>query len=857
MGLRGKLFFWIGSLFLLTAITSYVLPRLFIKQDVLSLRTLFEEQVQKQREEEQSIRKKLFNERIIEDVTTFNGNLLYVDETQSVRDALNPNINKKDEQNFWNQLSTLISYNPRIGLVNISNGADFHVSVAIDNATLYSSQAILLSKSCILVVLKSAENQIPESTFGPFIGIRYPLSPEEELLPPSVRLPEALSTDGKKSADSIYYLYPASILGLAKEVSDNLPILTPYILGLPLENLENPQEAEGLISALKNSSEKIEKVLDDEKIITAADFSAWLLKNKPQDPKPALAKTMIQEKQLRLTAASLNQTQLNTSVHKSDKLVQLIDEARRGNIIREYISYFLTAIKGSPFDESTPLGGTSFFSSIEELGNTRFLGGALLNQDIFFNEPLFSAKDYFLSHLPPSKHPPIAEGVALIDSSLLSRIFIANSLLLVDDENPLDTPSNLGPNPPFLTLGGSILAPIRSTALFPDEMVVFLNNDGTVRNAIDNYTNAVPNAFFSQFSFVPILDSDSGHISIRNISYHYLQLENHQILPVRIFLLIPDALEPIYTLQKAVSNKMISIYQTLSYQLLIATLALLGIALVILGFLSRKITKPVSMLAKATEGIVQGHYSDIHLPELDGGKDEIASLTTSFANMIKGLQDKEKIRGLLDKVVSKEIATEILKGSIHLGGESKVCTVLFSDIRNFTHSTERLDPQLVINHLNTYMTMMTNIIELEGGVIDKYVGDEIMALYGAPVEMPDGAMRAIKTAILMLQKLKTWNEDRVKEGLPAIEIGIGIHTGKVVAGNMGAETRLNYTVLGANVNLASRLCSAAEPMEIRVSKVTLDASGLKDSLDIQELPPQNYKGFSEPIVTYVIKGFNS
>ena len=288
-------------------------------------------------------------------------------------------------------------------------------------------------------------------------------------------------------------------------------------------------------------------------------------------------------------------------------------------------------------------------------------------------------------------------------------------------------------------------------------------------------------------------------------------------------------------------------------------MVLLGLALIILGLLSKKITKPIIMLANATEGIVRGNYSDITLPKVQNSpKDELTVLTLSFANMIKGLQDKERIRGMLDKVVSKEIASEILrKGAVSLGGESKVVTVLFADIRGFTKLTEYLDPQVVITNLNHYMTSMTNIIELEGGVIDKYVGDAIMALYGAPVEMPDGAMRAIKTAILMIQKLKAWNEERVIKGEPIIEIGIGINTGKVVAGNMGADTRLNYTVLGANVNLSSRLCSAAKPMQIRVSKATLEASGLKDQLDVEELEPFVYKGFSEPIIAYAIKGFKN
>jgi adenylate cyclase len=137
------------------------------------------------------------------------------------------------------------------------------------------------------------------------------------------------------------------------------------------------------------------------------------------------------------------------------------------------------------------------------------------------------------------------------------------------------------------------------------------------------------------------------------------------------------------------------------------------------------------------------------------------------------------------------------------------------------------------------------------------MGDAIMALYGAPLPMENQALKAIKSAILMIEKLYKWNEEqKEKKGL-LIEIGIGIHTGVVVAGNMGAESRLNYTVLGAAVNFASRLCSAAGAMEIRVSKECLASSKIEENLNVKELEPILYKGFSEPVVTYAVTGFKA
>jgi class 3 adenylate cyclase len=850
MGLRAKLFFWVGLLFLLTAISSYILPRLFIQEDVVSLKQMFDDQVQKEREHEQETRKTLFKNRLLQDINSFNGTLLYVDKTDSVRNELIP----KEDKNtipIWQQLSILISYNPEIGFSCLQNN-DLNISLVVDNPLIYSAQAIQLTENCNLVLLKTEEDVVPQTTFGPYIAIKFAQSPKE-ILKPSSSVSTNLKDKSSITESPLFYFYSPSILGFSEKTINELIELNPYLVGLPLENLENPQSAQLLLQQLITACQELEKILKDEKILNVADFSKWLGNKEKKETPEDKNKTPVSLKKS-INVKNKNLEPLTYSINNITK--NNVSYITKENITREYASIYLNSIENDPLGSTSPLGGTTFLREVKEFSTSRFIGGALLNKEIFFEDKVFDAKNYFSKNPPPKNSTPIAQGVALINDDHFKDYFIGNTLLIEDHKNQ-NTDSSQLTNPTFLTIGKSIIDPIRNTSFFPNEIVVFLDLKGNVEFALDNYTHEIPLSFFVENTFKDILNSSSGKISIRNIPYHFIQLEDYEVIPLRVFLLTPDALEPIYSLQKSVSSALIKIYDKLSYQLLLATLALLGIALIILGFLSKKITKPIIMLAKATEGVVQGNYSNIDLPQVDPQeKDELSTLTLSFAKMIKGLQDKERIRGMLDKVVSKEIASEILKkGAVSLGGESKIVTILFADIRGFTSLTEYLDPQEVILLLNHYMTSMTNIIELEGGVIDKYVGDAIMALYGAPVEMVDGAMRAIKTAILMIQKLKAWNEERTVKGLPIIEIGIGIHTGKVVAGNMGADTRLNYTVLGANVNFASRLCSAAKPMQIRISKEALNTSGLKGQLDVEELEPFIYKGFSEPIVAYAVKGF--
>ncbi len=293
----------------------------------------------------------------------------------------------------------------------------------------------------------------------------------------------------------------------------------------------------------------------------------------------------------------------------------------------------------------------------------------------------------------------------------------------------------------------------------------------------------------------------------------------------------------------------------ISTQLLLIFLGGMVLVLFFVGRMAFSVIYPISRLAKATQSIVSGRYGEVALPDVKDRKDEVAILTRSFGEMVSGLEERERIRGVLDKVVSKEVADEILKTQIHLGGEDRVVTMLFSDIRDFTHMSARSPPQKTIAMLNGCMTKVSRVIEGEGGVIDKYVGDEVMALFGAPAKTPDHALRAVSAGMLIIESLKKWNVERANAGEVVVEMGIGIHTGLVVAGNMGAEDRLNYTVVGAHVNLAARLCESAKPNQLIVSAATLAQPNVEASFYAKELPPILLKGFSEPIHIYEITGF--
>ena len=284
---------------------------------------------------------------------------------------------------------------------------------------------------------------------------------------------------------------------------------------------------------------------------------------------------------------------------------------------------------------------------------------------------------------------------------------------------------------------------------------------------------------------------------------------------------------------------------------LLISLAALAAATIAALWIARGVSQPVQQLAAHTKLVAAGDYTRrINLPR----EDELGQLATAFNHMTAGLAERDRVRDLLGKVVSPEIATQLLRSDLKLGGEERVVTILFCDLRDFTTLSERLAPTDVLALLNRYLDRMSTIIEQHGGVIDKYIGDAIMALFGAPVAAAKAPERAIAAAREMARALDILNRELVAEGKPALVFGIGINTARVVAGNMGSKTRLNYTVIGDGVNLASRLegltKDPAYGTPIIVSEATLAA--MQERPPARELGEVKVKGKAEAVKIFAL-----
>jgi adenylate cyclase len=286
----------------------------------------------------------------------------------------------------------------------------------------------------------------------------------------------------------------------------------------------------------------------------------------------------------------------------------------------------------------------------------------------------------------------------------------------------------------------------------------------------------------------------------------------------------------------------------LRLRIVLAALFSAGVALTLAAgiLIARTVTRPVLDLAAAARKVEEGDYSRRLAVRQE---DEIGKLAASFNHMAQGLEERARVRDLLGKVVSPEIAQQLLSKGIELGGEEREVTILFADVRDFTAFCEGRPARQVLSLLNAYLTRVSGVVEANGGVVDKYIGDAVMALFGAPLGRSDDAARAVDTALRMCGALADLNNEFRRQGLPTLRIGVGVNTAEVVAGNMGSATRLNYTVIGDGVNVASRLegLTKAYGAPVLVSERTKEAA---PGFVFREVDRVRVKGKTETLAVF-------
>jgi class 3 adenylate cyclase len=283
----------------------------------------------------------------------------------------------------------------------------------------------------------------------------------------------------------------------------------------------------------------------------------------------------------------------------------------------------------------------------------------------------------------------------------------------------------------------------------------------------------------------------------------------------------------------------------------LAALGVLLLALVAM-VVSRSISMPLRRMAKATARVAQGDLN-VDLSEIRS-TDEVGQLAYAFTRMTEGLKDRDFIRNTFGRYLTKEVVNRLLesKDGLRLGGESREITLLMSDLRGFTALTSHMNAEQVITFLNRYLGRMIEILVDYRGNIDEIIGDGILAFFGAPEPLEDHPARAVACALKMQAAMQEINALNEADGLPHLEMGAAVHTGEVVVGNIGSETRSKYGAVGFQVNFTGRVESFTVGSQVLISEATYER--LSDILSVREVLNVEMKGVPGNVSLYDVRG---
>ena len=289
---------------------------------------------------------------------------------------------------------------------------------------------------------------------------------------------------------------------------------------------------------------------------------------------------------------------------------------------------------------------------------------------------------------------------------------------------------------------------------------------------------------------------------------------------------------------------------------LLRHLGLLGLVAIIVLIVAiryaQRLGRAVEGMAQAARGLEGGVYLRAPVVETH---DELQTLAERYNEMVAGLEERDRLKETFGRYVTRQVADHLMSQEQQLGGELVPVTVLFSDIRSFTTISESMPPRALLDFLNEYFSGMVESILTHRGVVDKFIGDAIMAVFGAPRPEFEDPLRAVRAALEMRDRLAAINDGFRARGLPEIRTGIGLHYGQVVAGNMGHSERMEYTVIGDTVNVASRLEGLTKELGVGIIISGQLYEFVKGEVEAERMKSVKVKGRAEEVVVYRVIGY--
>jgi class 3 adenylate cyclase len=838
MQLSTKLFLFVGGLVLFICLVVYFVPIYLTKKAVVASRQEYISLAEARRAREWEVNNDWLSIQIGKLEGRLDSYLLFA-VGHPVRRLDNLFTGNGAGAGAWLAAAQLLATTSEVTFLQAVQGEELAAGLTLSRAQLYAAKMLPIEREIGWVVLDS----IPPYKYDlreVFLGIWVPSRIQQQTTASLAAAPVG--------ATEIYLLFDPVALYREPERYEKLLAENKE----ELEKLKLPgspragQVVIGLIERLDHAAKHVTETFSSEagmeayvKEIRASPVQLPLermlgLTNQPQQVHQSLFTGEV----IRRPAAGAESARHVGEEAFRQNLIRLIMRSDDLELVSSLSFLAATGVVGdTPFDSHAPKGATRLMPD-------EFVGSGVLTRDVFIDNIVYDPVAFFDEHPPVSNIVPIGSTFDLIYSEEIGALTVVNTAKhVVPDEG----------KPAYLTLGASLFeTTLRATHVSGDTVVLLFN--GKVVDIIERGDFPSGKGILDQIeNHADQFEKKTGFIQLDETDYFYSSYKPraHWDLQILTFEPAADVLAQIEKFEKDSS----ALASRISIRILIVAGGLLIVALIILEVIARRFTKPIRGLVAAAETVREGKLEEVKLPDAKGGsRNEVARLSRSFHEMVDGLRDREKVRGVLNKVVSTEIADKILSGKVELGGEVKDATVLFADLRDFSVLTAHLPPEEVITFINGYMTEMTQIIERHQGVVDKYIGDAVMALFGAPVEHQYAQLQAVLSGLLIRNRIKEWNDERKAAGLLTAEVGIGIHSGPMVAGNMGAEDRLNYTVLGANVTLAARISDRAGASEVLITEHVLQNPHVRDTIAVEKCPPVQPKGSAEPVQIYKVIG---
>lgn len=467
----------------------------------------------------------------------------------------------------------------------------------------------------------------------------------------------------------------------------------------------------------------------------------------------------------------------------------------------------------------------------------------------------------FINLLP--SHVPIAYKLALIITLLISTGMILLGTLIVTNQTQL-LRSQMNDFGQTVTM--QLSESTKELVLSGDQLglMVLVRNLGTNENVLGVVIYSDKGKVLASSGILPIHDvgnllKNSQQTDESNYTVEW-QTTDKAENPMNVISFIT----PIRFQELVAGHALITFSGTLLTQSLSDTIRAVvaaTILMIILGIITsylmgRRISRPIQNLMNASKAIDSGNF-DYRIKERRN--DEIGFLIEAFNGMAKGLLEKSQVESAFSRFVSTNVAKQILGNldKIKLGGEHVDATALFADIVGFTSMSEKLSPKEVADLLNEYFSYIAMASRMYNGTIDKFMGDCAMLIFGVPEEDKNHKFNAVACAVLIQKLVDRLNAIRVRNGKFSVHFRIGINSGAMLAGNMGANERMQYTVVGEAVNLASRLHTVAESGQIIISEHLFKDPGVNSRVLARKHGSIRLRGISEPIATYIVKDLSN